>query len=382
MKDNILHLKRLCTPTHIIGDLDFALIAPLLVLCVFGILAVFWAGLSPQFSNPFQMVKAKAMYIMIGIILTFLFSAIDYHLYENRGFQIGISLTVIFFLFLLFFIGPKEFGANLRFLIFNKTIQPTEYVKVFTVIVLSYTINVTYRKNLFGYFILSTHSLLFGILFVLIALQPDFGTVLIISATAFSMLVVARIRIGKIMVVSGLIAALGGGLLLIICFMFSNDFYVIERFRVFAKCLLVKGCDQYQMSNAYNTIISGRLFGTTIFSSLHTHGIIPMESNDFIFSVIAEEVGFFGVILLLFLYLLLIHRGFFIARHCRDFFGQLMSFGLTWIIGFQALINILVAIGLFPITGITLPLISQGGNSLLATMIMVGILANISKNIV
>ena len=123
-----MHFYRLKQFPRFIRDLDLALIAPVLTLCVFGIFAVFWAGLSPQFSSPFFLVKAKVMYIILGIVLTLAFSAIDYRLFEKRSLQIGISLSVIFFLAMLFFIGPKEFGANLRILIFNKTVQPTEYV--------------------------------------------------------------------------------------------------------------------------------------------------------------------------------------------------------------------------------------------------------------
>ena len=107
-----------------------------------------------------------------------------------------------------------------------------------------------------------------------------------------------------------------------------------------------------------------------------------MECNDFIFCVIAEEMGFIGVAVILLLYLWVIQRGFLISKYCKDFFGQLMAFGLTWLIGFQALLNILVSTGLFPITGITLPFVSHGGNSLISVMIAVGILLNISRNTV
>jgi cell division protein FtsW len=308
------------------------------------------------------------------------FSKIDYHFYENRGLQVAISLAVIVFLALLFFIGPKEFGAKLHFLVFNRTIQPAEYVKVIMVMVLSYTITETYRKDLLGYFIFSIHSLLLAILFVLIAFQPDFGAVLILLATALCMLIVARIhaRRGLFVLASVLIPV--GLTLLALCFVLAEDFYGLERLKVFVECFFVEGCKEYQLSNAYHTITSGGLLGNSIRDALHPHGIVPMESNDFIFCVVAEETGFLGVVLVLLIYLLLIQRGFFICRHCRDFFGQVMAFGLTWIIGFQALLNILVATGLLPITGVTLPFISHGGNSLLSAMIAVGILLNISKN--
>ncbi|MGD8513874.1 MAG: FtsW/RodA/SpoVE family cell cycle protein [Deltaproteobacteria bacterium] len=361
-------------------DVDLVLLAPMLTLCVFGLLAVFWAGLSPQFSSPFILLKEKVRFILPGIGLMLCFSKIDYHFYENRGLQVAISLAVIVFLALLFFLGPKEFGARLRFLVFNKTIQPTEYVKVIMVIVLSYTITETYRKDLPGYFIFSIHSLLLAILFVLIALQPDFGAVLILLATALCMLIVARIQVRRGLFILASVLISVGVTLLALCFVLAEDFYGLERLKAFLECFFVKGCKEYQLINAYHVIISGGLFGNSIRDVLHPHGIVPMESNDFIFCVVAEETGFLGVVFLLLIYLRFIQRGFFICKHCKDFFGQSMAFGLTWIIGFQALLNILVATGLLPTTGVTLPFISHGGNSLLSAMIAVGILLNISKN--
>jgi cell division protein FtsW len=361
-------------------DLDLALLAPVLTLSVFGVLAVFWAGLSPQFSSPYVLVKAKVMSLLAGVLLLVCFSKIDYHCYENRRLQIEVTLAVIGFLGLLFVIAPKEFGAILRFLVFNKTIQPSEYVKVVVVVVLSYTITESYRRNLIEYLVFSVHSLFLAILVILIAFQRDYGAVLILLVTALCMLVVARIQAKQSALSAAFAMVLGGVIFLTICGALKEDFYVLDRFWIFLKCLLVKDCDEYQLSNAHSVIISGGLVGNSIMDAIHAHRILPMECNDFIFCVIAEEMGFLGVVLLLFLYLLFIQRGFLVAKHCRDFFGQLMAFGLTWIIGFQAILNVLVATGLFPITGITLPFISHGGNSSLSAMIAVGILLNISKN--
>jgi len=363
-------------------DIDFGLFAPALTLCVFGVAAVFWAGLSPQFSSPYVLLKAKVMFILTGILLAIFLSRVDYHLYENRNLQIATCLGVIALLTLLFFLAPRQFGANLRFLLFNKTIQPTEYVKIIMVIVLSYTITETYRKDLLGYFMLSIHSLLLWALIVLIALQPDYGAVLILIVTSLSMLIVARMQAKKSIFIVSLVMVLGGLIFLSCCFVLKDDFYVLHRFRIFIECFFVADCNEYQISNAYNAIVSGRFFGNSITGAIHPHGILPMECNDFIFCIVAEELGFLGIGILLSVFLMFIHRGFFIAKHCKDFFGQLMAFGLTWVIGFQALLNILVATGLSPITGVTLPFISHGGNSLLSAMIAVGILLNISKNTV
>jgi cell division protein FtsW len=384
---NLYNLKR--TARNIFGaeglkslfeNTDFVLLAPVLTLCVFGIAAVFWAGLSPQFSSPYVLLKAKVMFLLPGILLTIGLSKIDYHIYENRNLLFIISLAAIVLLCLLFFLSPKEFGANLRFLIFNKTIQPTEYVKIIVVFVLSYTITETYRKDLVGYFVLSIHSLLLWFLIVLIALQPDYGVVLILVVTSLGMLIVASMHAKRSLSIVAVAVGLCGSVFLLCCFALKDDFYVLERFRIFIKCFFISDCHEYQIANAYNSIVSGRFFGNHIMGAIHPHGVLPMEYNDFIFCVVAEETGFFGVALLLSIYLMFIRRGFLISKHCRDFFGQLMAFGLTWVIGFQALLNILVATGLSPITGVTLPFISHGGNSLLSSMIATGILLNISKN--
>ena len=363
-----------------IKDLDMLLLLPVISLCLFGVAAVFWAGLSPQFSSPFALVKSKVAVMFIGLGAAGLFSQIDYHHYEKPNLQAAGCLTLILFLCLLFFLGLKEYGANLRFALMNRTVQPTEYVKLMVVIVLSYTIIETYQKGLLGYLVFSVHSLPLTVFTVLIAMQPDYGAVLIIITTAMGMLIVARIKAGRSLVTFILFAGAAGGLFLGACVLWDNNFYVLDRFRIYVSCFLVNECSEYQIANAYHAISSGGFWGADLSAALHPHGILPMECNDFIFCVIAEETGFLGTSLFLMSYMMLIHRGFEISKQCRDFFGQLMAFGLTWLIGFQALLNMMVATGLFPITGVTLPLISHGGNSMLSVMIAVGILNNIAKH--
>jgi cell division protein FtsW len=106
---------------------------------------------------------------------------------------------------------------------------------------------------------------------------------------------------------------------------------------------------------------------------------LPERHTDFIFSVIAEELGFIGCLLLIGLFVSFIHRGFWISNRCDDLFGRLVAFGITFSIGLQAFLNIAVTSGVLPVTGVTLPLISYGGSSVIVTMMMLGILLNISR---
>lgn len=361
--------------------LDPSLIAPVIALHIIGIVSVFWAGISPRFSDPLTLVRDKLVFSVPAILVAFAFASVDYHLYERRGFQAAISSVITLSLIALFFSESGE-GNHMRLLFLSRTIQPAEYAKVIAVMVLSYTILETYRRSLLRYFFLSIHSILLGVLFVLIGLQPDFGAVLIMLATAVSMLTVARMHPRGTLSAIAIFVLFCTGLIFGLAFAFHEDFYVLNRFRIFLQCFFVSGCDAYQMNSAYMALASGGFFGNGIMGSIHSHGILPMECNDFIFCVIAERTGLLGVALLLSMYALFVHRGLTVAKHCRDYFGQLMAFGLTWAIGFQVLLNISVATGLFPVTGVTLPFISQGGNSLLSTMAAAGMLMNVSKHTV
>ena len=135
----------------------------------------------------------------------------------------------------------------------------------------------------------------------------------------------------------------------------------------------------YNIIQSYYAIASGGFFGRGFGNSIQKLYFLPFEHTDFILAVVAEEMGFVGACLVLGLYAWLAVRGFYIAMQCQNAFGQLLAFGLTWVIIIQAVINICVATGLFPVTGVTLPLVSYGGTSVLVTLGMIGILMNISQ---
>ena len=378
MKRKLLHYRRKRKSKT--EGFDSALLAIAITLCLFGLVGVFWAGLSPDFSTPFRLVKSKILMMIIGVCLSLWISKIDYHFYEKRIFLVLLSLISICILIALLFFGYRESGFLLRFTIFGQSLQPTEYCKVMIVLVLSYTISYTYLKETKNYLFLSAHSLILGILALLIILQPDLGALLLIAAIGLSMLIAARINMKKLICTVCALMFLTGLIFYFICSLWQKDFYGYQRIKKFIQCLHVSKCDEFQMRSAYMCTVSGKFLGNTIMDSIHVHGLLPMECNDFIFCVIAEEMGFHGVFILILLYLLFMQRGFRIAKSCKDFLGQLMAFGLTWMIGFQALLNIVIAAGLFPVTGFTLPFVSQGGNSLMASMMAVGILLNISRN--
>jgi cell division protein FtsW len=135
----------------------------------------------------------------------------------------------------------------------------------------------------------------------------------------------------------------------------------------------------YNIIQSLYAIGSGGLFGVGYGMSRQKLFWLPFGYTDFIFAVISEELGLIGCIILIGLFTAFIYRGFFIASKCANHFGKLVAFGITFVIGFQAFTNMAVATGVFPVTGVTLPLISHGGTSVVITMAMLGILLNISR---
>src|SRR5690606_6306191 len=121
-------------------------------------------------------------------------------------------------------------------------------------------------------------------------------------------------------------------------------------------------------------------FGLGFLESRQKHFYLPEPQTDFIFSIISEETGFMGVIIVSSLFLIIIIKGHMIARNCNDLFGKYLAFGIIFSLSFQALLNLMVVVGLIPVTGVTLPFLSYGGSSLLITLIGMGIVLNISRS--
>lgn len=134
----------------------------------------------------------------------------------------------------------------------------------------------------------------------------------------------------------------------------------------------------YQLVNSYVAIATGGLWGNGLGGSVQKLGFLPEAHTDFIMAVILEEIGVFGLLIVISLYLFMMFRGFSIAKDLDDMFPKLLAIGLTFQITLQAVINLGAVSGMLPITGITLPFISYGGSSLLFTMISAGILVNLS----
>lgn len=306
-------------------------------------------------------------------------AVIPYHFWQKhaRTFFL-LNMALLLSLFMPGF--GNEYGTARSWLHLGFfSVQPSEFLKLTLVFYMAVWLQkkessiATFQEGFIPFVVLLCISTFF------VAIQPDLGSFLVFSVVCSMMFFVAGGNIIHLFLGSG--AALFLGLPIIL-----NKEYVRDRFTVFLHILMRPDDLTYregigfQVYQALIAIGSGGLFGVGYGKSVQKFGYLPEVQSDTIFSAMAEELGFFRLLIILSLYAIFVYRGYRIARHAPDRFGLMVATGITTCIAFQTLLNICVNLSLFPITGLTLPFISYGGSSLLTTLCGVGILLNISMH--
>ena len=210
--------------------------------------------------------------------------------------------------------------------------------------------------------------------FGLIMLQPDFGTGVILVMSIIGLLFISGVKLSFFSKI-GILGLIGAVALILAAP------YRIQRILSFIDPWKDPLGSGFQTIQSLFAIGPGGLLGFGLGNSIQKHFYLPEPQTDFIFSIISEELGFLGALIVASLFVIIISRGFIISMKTNDLFAKFLAFGITFQITFQTLLNLMVVVSLLPVTGVTLPFISYGGSSLLMTLIGVGILLNISKNI-
>ncbi len=347
-----------------------------IILILFGLIMIYsassiWAMY--KFSDSFKYVKQQGLFILVGIILVLIISKIDYRIYYKNATKIFFSCIVLLILVLIPGIGSVRNGSRSWFGIGSFGIQPSEFAKVGLIILTSKYLS---KSNKFvkdikrGVIpILSVLFLVFG----LIMLQPDFGTGMIIVVSILAMLFIAGVNI-KFFVGLGLLGVIGIVILIVIAP------YRMDRITSFIDPWSDPLGTGFQIIQSLYAIGPGGLLGMGFLKSRQKQFYLPEPQTDFIFSIISEEFGILGVVIVSSLFILILSFGIKIALNTKDDFAKLLSFGLIFQMLIQAVMNLMVVIGLIPVTGVTLPFLSYGGSSLLVSMVAIGIIMNISKN--
>ena len=347
-----------------------------IILILFGLIMIYsassiWAMY--KFSDSFKYVKQQGLFILVGIILVLIISKIDYRIYYKNATKIFFSCIVLLILVLIPGIGSVRNGSRSWFGIGSFGIQPSEFAKIGLIILTSKYLSKSNKfvKNIKKGVIpiLSVLFLVFG----LIMLQPDFGTGMIIVVSILAMLFIAGVNM-KFFIGLGLIGVIGIIILIVIAP------YRMDRITSFIDPWSDPLGTGFQIIQSLYAIGPGGLLGMGFLKSRQKQFYLPEPQTDFIFSIISEEFGVLGVVIISSLFILLLLFGIKIALNTKDNFAKLLSFGLIFQMLIQAVMNLMVVIGLIPVTGVTLPFLSYGGSSLLVSMVAIGIIMNISKN--
>jgi cell division protein FtsW len=356
--------------------IDKTLLLLILTLLVFGIVIFLSASLGILPNNElkfFIVIKSQLLYVFVfGLLALYIGSKINYKYYKRYAIIIfGLSLLFS----LLVFIPALNFyynGAHRWINIFSLSIQPSEILKFSSVNLLAFFC-AKYSKKFSDFKIgLIPISIFIIVVSGILLLEPDFGTLLIILSSSLLVFFVGGAKWRDI-----IILAISG--VLIFFLLITVRPYMKERILTFmepGRELLGSG---YQLNQSLIAVGSGQMFGRGIGQSIQKFNYLPEQISDSIFAVYAEEMGFVGSVVLMLLFIFITLRGVNISKYTEDNYGKLLAIGITSIFFFQTVLNISSAIGVAPLTGVPLPLISKGGTSFVFLMFQFGVLLNISK---
>ena len=355
---------------------DLLLLFPVLFLVGVGVVMIYSASSAlalKQYGTDFYFLKKQAIFSLLGIVTLVIFRRFPFRFYRILVYPLlGFSLLLLVGV-LLPGLGVEAGGARRWLSIAGLQFQPTELARLAMVIYLAYSLSKKQeRLKVFSIGIVP-HLGMLGVFSLLILRQPDFGSVVILCAVTWVMLFAGGVRL------THLFLPLVGLVPVAYLFMISAE-YRLDRLLSFLNPWKYQSDEGYQVIHSLMAFGSGGVFGTGIGKGYQKLFYLPEPHTDFVFSVIGEELGMIGVLVILVLYGLILWRGILISCRVRDPFGKLLALGLTTALGLQVGVNLSVALGLLPTKGLTLPFMSYGGTSLLISMASVGILLNIGAS--
>jgi len=360
-----------------------AIIVSMVLLMIIGILALWSVSPRPDghdnepilsksyiYSQVFSYQPVKqGLFAVIGLLLFILINRWTY--YSFKSYSYAFYAILILSLIALEFVGRMSQGSRRWAFIGPFALQPSEFMKIATVMVLSAYL--MHKANIKSFFGLIIPYALVVLPMGLILLQPDLGTALVFLPILFSMVFVAGARV-KLLIITILVCV---ALIPVGYFWVLKDYQKV-RLQVFLNPSKSPTADAYHLMQSRIAVGSGGLTGQIFKDDAQTPTVfVPARHTDFIFTVIAEKWGFLGVSVVLLLYFIIFASSLFIAATTREPFGRLLIVGITAYLVTQVIVNISMTVGMAPITGITLPLMSYGGSSLWSTLIALALIVNV-----
>ncbi len=353
---------------------DFILLFVALALVGIGIVMVYSTSAiiaGDRFGDPYYFLKRQALYAGVGFILMILMIFFPHEIFKRLAYPILILSILLLIAVLIPGIGHRA-GGSMRWLkIGGFSFQPSEFAKLGLIIFLAYFLTKK-EENIRSFSFGFLPTILFsGVVIALILKEPDFGAALFLTTMVFLLLFVSGARVIYI----------AGAFLLaapVAYYFLMNAGYRYKRLMSFIRPWDDPTGTSFQIIQSFLSFGSGGLFGAGLGEGRQKLFFLPAPHTDFIFSVIGEEMGLVGAIIVVILFFILTLRGIHIGLAVEDRFSAYLALGVTLMISLQAVINMGVVLGLLPTKGLTLPFVSYGGTSLIANLIGVGILLHLS----
>lgn len=363
-----------------LNKFDFTLFIVTLLIIIFGLIILSSAthATMSRGGDTLVYVKKQTLSIILGFIMIGLLLKIDYK--EFAKYSKFIYVFNLLLLASVLVLGSEQNGAKSWIPIGPFNLQPAEFAKI--AIIITFAVYLSGREGKLNRFVdLLPTFVFFGLPMLLIMLQPDLGSTLVFIAIYFGMLFVAGARTKNLLILIMIGALLIGGVLTAqLKFGMTKPLkpYQLDRLTIFVDPYKDPRGAGYHVIQSQVALGSGGLLGKGLYKGSQTQlNFLPEQRNDFIFSVVGEETGFIGSAALMVLFYIFIYRCVKVAVSSKDQVGTLMATGFISMMVFHLLINIGMAAGIMPITGIPLPFFSYGGSSMLANLIGVGLLLNV-----
>jgi cell division protein FtsW len=355
---------------------DVQLLFPVLFLVGIGVVMVYSASSAlalKKFGSDYFFLKKHALFAFAGIIILVISRHFPYRYYRPLAYPLLVLSLALLAIIQFTDLGLSAGGSTRWMRLGSFSFQPSEFARFALVIYLAYSLEKKAdRIKSFSIGFLP-HALVLGVMMVLIFIQPDFGSVFILGALAWFLLFIGGVRMSQLL--AAMIVILPAAYLFLI-----NAEYRAKRILGFLNPWEYSTDEGYQIVHSLMAFGTGGFWGSGIGKGYQKLFYLPEPHTDFIFSVIGEELGLLGVLIIIALYAWIVIRGIAIARSAPDLFAVYLAAGLTIAMGLQIVVNMGVTLGLLPTKGLTLPLLSYGGTSLLLNMASIGILMNISAS--
>ncbi|MBQ3546848.1 MAG: putative lipid II flippase FtsW [Clostridia bacterium] len=357
--------------------MDITFLSLVLILLTIGLVMLFSASYAfsyENYGNSYKFISRQAIFAVLGVAIMLVVSTVNYHVYRKFAwiFYIAVMGVLVFLLAM----PPMLEGMDVkRWLVIGPiNFQPSELAKFALILLLSSLIAANYKlMEKFGFVAFLVG--LIGLPCVLIVLEPHLSATVLVFCLGIVLLICGGLA--KRYIVGGVGIGVVGVTALIVTGAIG---YASDRIQYWINPWLDPSGKGFQTIQSLLAIGSGGIWGRGIGQSRQKHLWVPEPHNDFIFSIVCEELGLIGAIVIIALFCLLVWRGFTIAMRANDKFGSLMAIGLTFQVGLQALLNIWVVTNTIPNTGISLPFFSYGGTSLLILLAEMGIVLSISRS--